>query len=311
MAHRKKQSAGALLALVTTLALPHDLLAQERPESPDESQPLSVHIEAPHGGIVNDSVVSFAATISDPTIQQAVLVANGASYHVPVNNGRVDQRIIATPGNNRVGLVVEGDDERARSSVTFRYDGPPMELVVLLTWPTEGEIIDLWVREPTGETCKWDHRRTANGGHLLDFSADAIGFGSQGYALPTVIAGTFRIKIHYWGANSREDRRDRYAYDELIGRLDELTDELTQASSDDERRRLVLEREDVEARLDRWSAPAAPQTPVHAEVVLFPGTSSERRWRFDRVVQRTGQLLTLGEIEISDEMIRAAHDEER
>jgi hypothetical protein len=66
------------------------------------------------------------------------------------------------------------------------------------------------------------------------------------------------------------------------------------------------EARDLRARLDRWARPGAPQTPVHAEVVLFPGTPFERRWRFDRVVQRAGQLLSLGEVEIDESLIRAA-----
>jgi hypothetical protein len=292
------------------LMMPSAIQAQEASaDAPADNGPLAITIESPHGGIVDGPVIHFSATISDPEVLQATLVSNGASYDVPVRQGRVEQQLVAIPGNNRVGLVVEREGETARRSVTFRYEGEPMELIVLLTWPTEGEIIDLWVREPTGETCKWDHRATERGGRLLDFSSDAIGFGSQGYVLSTIMAGTFRFKIHYWGAYSQDDDRSIFIFHELIRRWDELTREMDDARTPEERARLAGERADVEARLDRWSTPAAQQTPVHAEVILFPGTSSERRWRFDRVAQRTGQLLTLGEIEVSDEMIRAARSE--
>jgi hypothetical protein len=50
---------------------------------------------------------------------------------------------------------------------------------------------------------------------------------------------------------------------------------------------------------------------VHTEVVLFANTAHERRWRFDRTPQRTGQLETLGEVEVTAEMIRAAREATR
>src|SRR5262249_14171272 len=141
--------------------------------------------------------------VSDAGLTRATLVVNGAAYQVPIEQGLVRQRIIAMPGNNRVGLVVKRGDTVARDSVTFHARGEAMDLVVLLTWPTQGEIIDLWVREPGGETCKWDHRQTASGGHLLDFSEDAIGFGSQAFVLPSATPGRFRIKVHYWADGAR------------------------------------------------------------------------------------------------------------
>lgn len=268
---------------------------------------LRVNIEDPHGGVVDGPVVSLTATVSDPAVRRATLVVNGAAYDVPVEQGRVSQQIVAIPGNNRVALLARHGDQSARDSLTFHYRGPPMELVVLLTWPSEGEIVDLWVREPGGETCKWDHRNTEAGGALLDFSSDAIGFGSQGYTLPEVSAGTYRLKIHYWGAWGDDDQRGWYSYEELLTSLDDVETRL-RTSSGMTRSQLMQEASRLRRQIDRWAEPAAPQTPVHAEVILFPGTPHERRWRFDRVVTRTGQLVTLGEIEVTDVMIRAARE---
>jgi uncharacterized protein YfaP (DUF2135 family) len=279
---------------MAVLAVPLSAAAQE---------PLSVHIEEPHAGVVSGPVVRLTARVSDPSLRHATLVVNGAAYDVPIEQGRIAQQIVAIPGNNRVAVHLARAADQASDSLTFHYDGPPMELVVLLTWPSEGEIIDLWVREPGGETCKWDHRST-EAGQLLDFSADAIGFGSQAYVNGTVSAGTYRLKLHYWGAWAEEDQRASYTYGELISSLDTANEQLRTASAAD---RPALERRiaQLRARLDRWASPAAPQTHVRAEVILFPGTPHERRWRFDRVVHRVGQLTTLGEVEISDVMIEA------
>jgi uncharacterized protein YfaP (DUF2135 family) len=276
--------------------------------APRES-PLAVTIESPHAGIVPGPTVTLEATVSDPDAENATLVVNGASYPVPIEQGRITQQIVAVPGQNRVGVVVERNGRVARDSLTFRYDGEPMELVILLGWPSRGEIIDLWVREPGGETCKWDHRSTESGGSLLDFSTDAIGFGSQGYVLSEVRPGRYRVKVHYWGSYGDDDARGDWTYRELIGRLDEIDATLAETTSENERRALGEERTRVLERLDAWATPAATQTPVRGEAILFPGTRHERRFRFDVTVHRTGQLTTLGEIEVDAALVAAARRE--
>jgi len=308
-----RQAAGALLLLSSSLTLP-------RAASAD---PLGVTVLEPTAGIVeSDFTTSLVATISDPTVQTAVVTVNGAEYEVPVEGGRVEQNVVVVPGNNRVGVLARRGTETARDSVTFFQAGAAADLMVVLTWQSRGEIVDLWVREPSGETCKWDHRTTDRGA-LLDFSASAIGFGSQAYVGRQVVAGRYRIKVHYWGAFDDDDARGRWTYDELVDRLDQLDAppargrpsqpttrgrERTPPIPRDPAAR-AAERRRVEAALDAWAEPGAPQTPLQAEAILFPGTRAERRWRFDLVVQRTGQLVGLGEVEITDDMIRAARAE--
>ena len=114
------------------------------------------------------------------------------------------------------------------------------------------------------------------------------------------------MKVHYWGAYGRNDGRDRGTYDEMIERLDKLDDDLRMLLEADRRAKLRKERAELIRRLDHWASPAAPQTPVRAEAILFPGTRHERRWRFKLLSQRTGQLLSLGEVEITGAMLQAA-----
>ncbi|MEZ4391620.1 MAG: hypothetical protein R3A48_11030 [Polyangiales bacterium] len=282
-----------LLALV--LVTPQ-LIAQTVPAP-------TARITLPGAGLVDaELVVPFEATVTPATIQTAMLTVNGASYEVPVSGGRVRQQVIGVPGNNRVALTVAENGRTAVDSTTFHLRGERAELMVLLAWPSEGEIIDLWVREPDGQTCKWDHRRTTSGGRLLDFSANAIGFGSQAYVSPQVHAGRYRVKVHYWSARGRGDERGAWTWREAIHALDDVESRLVGAVGD-ARRALVEQRGVLEARLDRWASPGAPQTRVRAEVVLFPNTTAERRWRFERDVERTGQLLTLGDVVIEDTLI--------
>lgn len=270
--------------------------------------PLTVHIDAPTAGVVDgDLTVQLSATVSDATVRTALLSVNGVAYEVPVSAGRIEQQVVVVPGNNRVAVSVARGAATAREATTFFLRGPRVDLVVVLGWASRGEIIDLWTREPSGETCKWDHRETAAGGRLLDFSQDAIGFGSQAYVLPTVRPGRYRVKVHYWGSASSEDSPAMSTWFSSIGRLGALDARLAGPTTT---AALVAERATVLSTLDRWARPAAPQTPVHAEIVLFPNSVHERRWRFDRTPQRDGELATLGEVEVTAAMIHAARSGE-
>lgn len=269
--------------------------------------PLVVRITEPTAGVVTaGDTASLVATVSDPTVQTAQVTVHGMTYEVPVRDGRVEQTFVTLPGANRVAVSARRGDGVARDSVTFHVDGDPVDLVVLLGWSARGEIIDLWVREPDGETCKWDHRETSHGGRLLDFSSDAIGFGSQAYLRASATPGRYRLKVHYWSDSARRATRNDSAFDESLERLHAIDARLAQTPPPDEAQRLTAERRDVVARLDAWGRPSGVQTPLHAEVLLFANTPRERRWRFALTAQRTGQLQTLGEVEVTAAMLGAA-----
>lgn len=265
--------------------------------------PAAVRITAPTGGVVRaGDTLRLVATVEPASVTTATLTVHGMSYEVPVRDGRVEQTVVVLPGNNRLAVHAGG----ARDSVTFHADGDPVDLVVLLGWAARGEIIDLWVREPDGETVKWDHRESAPGGRLLDFSSDAIGFGSQAYLRATAAAGRYRVKVHYWSDGARTVDRDDGAFDTALDRLHAIDARLREPPPSAELAQLTAERRAVTARLDAWGRPSGVQTPLHAEVLLFANTPHERRWRFDLTAQRTGQLQTLGEVEVTAAMLLEA-----
>jgi len=282
---------------VASMALPRLARAQS-------ATPLSVRIEEPGGGVLRaQDTARLVATVSDPSVLTASITVHGMSYEVPVRDGRVEQTVVVLPGSNRVGVGVRRGDTVARDSVTFHVDGDPVDLVVLLGWSARGEIIDLWVREPDGETVKWDHRESTPGGRLLDFSSDAIGFGSQAYLRPSASAGRYRVKVHYWSDGSRRGDRDDSAFEAALERLHAIDARLRATPPPSEAAALASERAGVTARLDAWGLPSGAQTPLHAEVLLFANTPRERRWRFDLTAQRSGQLQTLGEVEVTAAML--------
>ena len=282
---------------VASMALPRLARAQT-------AAPLSVRIEEPSGGVVStQDTARLVATVSDPSVLTAWLTVHGMSYEVPVRDGRVEQTVVVLPGSNRVGVGVRRGDTVARDAVTFHVDGDPVDLVVLLGWSARGEIIDLWVREPDGETVKWDHRESTPGGRLLDFSSDAIGFGSQAYLRARASAGRYRVKVHYWSDGARAGERDDSVFEEGLERLHAIDARLRETPPASEAAALAAERVGVTARLDAWGRPSGAQTPLHAEVLLFANTPRERRWRFELTAQRSGQLQTLGEVEVTGAML--------
>ena len=275
-------------------------LAAARAAGAEEPPRATVRIEAPTGGaLALGDTAPLVATVTPASITTARLTVHGMTFEVPVRDGRVEQTLVVLPGVNRVAVHAGG----ARDSVTFHADGDPVDLVVLLGWAARGEIIDLWVREPDGETVKWDHRESAPGGRLLDFSSDAIGFGSQAYVRAAAAAGRYRVKVHYWSDGARTGARDDGTFEADLERLHALDARLRESPPPAERAALTAERAALTARLDAWGLPAGPQTPLHAEVLLFPNTPRERRWRFDLTAQRTGQLQTLGEVEVTAAML--------
>jgi len=74
------------------------------------------------------------------------------------------------------------------------------DLLVTITWNTDGTDIDLHVIEPTGEECYYSHNRTNIGGELTQDVTQ--GYGPEMYVLRKAVAGTFKVRVRYYS----EDR---------------------------------------------------------------------------------------------------------
>jgi hypothetical protein len=73
------------------------------------------------------------------------------------------------------------------------------DLVVMITWNTDGTDVDLHVIEPTGEECMYSHRSTAIGGQLTRDVTQ--GYGPEMYVLPHAKEGTYQIRAHYFASD--------------------------------------------------------------------------------------------------------------
>jgi hypothetical protein len=73
------------------------------------------------------------------------------------------------------------------------------DLVVMITWNTDGTDVDLHVVEPSGEECFYSHRDTQSGGKLTKDVTQ--GYGPEMYVLPSAPAGRYQIRAHYFAAD--------------------------------------------------------------------------------------------------------------
>ncbi|MCE9667687.1 DUF2135 domain-containing protein [Myxococcus stipitatus] len=78
--------------------------------------------------------------------------------------------------------------------------GSPIDYQLTTHWNSDNTDIDLWVIEPGGERCFYQHRETRNGGKLFWDITD--GLGPELYHARTAIPGPYHVVVHYYGNRS-------------------------------------------------------------------------------------------------------------
>ncbi len=82
----------------------------------------------------------------------------------------------------------------AELNAEIRLDGA--DLVVMITWNTDGSDVDLHVREPSGEDCYYGYRQTKSGGELTQDVTQ--GYGPEMYVMRRAPKGAYAIRAHYF-----------------------------------------------------------------------------------------------------------------
>jgi hypothetical protein len=81
----------------------------------------------------------------------------------------------------------------------LREPSPRGDLRVSITWNTDATDVDLWVQEPGGEVCCYNHQKTTSGGEL---SGDQTqGYGPERYRIDKAAEGEYVVLVHYFAAN--------------------------------------------------------------------------------------------------------------
>ena len=76
----------------------------------------------------------------------------------------------------------------------------PAKLRVTATWNSDGTDVDLWVVEPSGEACGYNHMKTKSGGQLLDDLTG--GYGPERYQNPEAPKGEYTVLVKYYSPNA-------------------------------------------------------------------------------------------------------------
>jgi tetratricopeptide (TPR) repeat protein len=75
--------------------------------------------------------------------------------------------------------------------------GVENDIKVYLTWDTDRSDVDLWVKTPSGETVKYDHR-TGKGGEAL-FDDVTSGYGPESFTAKRAQPGRYEVLVNYFG----------------------------------------------------------------------------------------------------------------
>jgi len=73
------------------------------------------------------------------------------------------------------------------------------DLRVTISWNSDATDVDLWVIEPDGTKCFYQHKRTKNGGELSEDMTQ--GYGPERYQALRAVPGEYSIIVHYFSPN--------------------------------------------------------------------------------------------------------------
>jgi tetratricopeptide (TPR) repeat protein len=77
----------------------------------------------------------------------------------------------------------------------------PVDIRVVLTWDTDNCDMDLWVTDPSGEKCYYQHKQTRMGGKISnDFTQ---GYGPEEFMIKKAVEGEYSVQANYYGNRSQ------------------------------------------------------------------------------------------------------------
>jgi uncharacterized protein YfaP (DUF2135 family) len=149
----------------------------------------------------------------------------GQVFEVLLSDGEFNQDIAleGAPGERDITITLTADcgGWREEAVETFAADIPAAGIRVTLTWNTAGTDVDLWVTDPDGEKCYYDHETTLSG-LMLDVD-DTNGYGPENITNQSPPAGDYLVQVHYY-----DDHDDETAIGSdctIVVRLNEGTDD--------------------------------------------------------------------------------------
>lgn len=154
---------------------------------------LQVKIENPGEGFVTERLIEIRGTVTGSTNDWAVMVYNGVSRRIGVQNGRFSTKMVLSRGDNLIEVIASDGKDTARDRVSFYANVPKCDVKIVLTWETDKTDMDLWVTDPSGEKVFYAHKTSKIGGQLdIDVTT---GYGPETFTLKDAVAGDYQIQI--------------------------------------------------------------------------------------------------------------------
>lgn len=170
------------------------LTAQEKQKTLPE-----VTIVSPSGGWTTERIVTVSGRVEGEGVSFVTLLLNGVSQRLRLTDGSFSRRQVLAPGENVITVYAENEVGVGADSLFLNSSAPRKDLRVTLTWDTDGTDVDLWVTDPNGEKCFYQHRATKIGGSLdTDVTT---GFGPETFTLSRCIKGRYLIEVHYYSGS--------------------------------------------------------------------------------------------------------------
>jgi hypothetical protein len=162
---------------------------KQRPFEPHSYRDLAHALEhcGQYGLAALNYEIILAGTWHNRFRQELKLVAGEEYAHMmqeAIRRHRVSSRL----GN----LFGERLEQMARPQ-------PKSDLRVTISWNTDATDVDLWVIEPDGTKCFYQHNRTQNGGELSQDQTQ--GYGPERYQIAKAQPGTYTVLVHYYSVN--------------------------------------------------------------------------------------------------------------
>jgi tetratricopeptide (TPR) repeat protein len=110
-----------------------------------------------------------------------------------------DIEIIVLNEINRIMASSPGIDHSFIDDRLIKQE--PVDIRVVLTWDTDNCDMDLWVTDPAGEKCFYEHKLTRNGGKISDDFTQ--GYGPEEFMIRKAIPGEYVVHVNYFGTSSQ------------------------------------------------------------------------------------------------------------
>lgn len=100
--------------------------------------------------------------------------------------------------NEMNAIISAHPGETSTASIDKRLiEAMPVDVRIVIGWTSDNSDIDLWVTDPNGEKCYYEHKETAIGGMLSDDVTQ--GYGPEEFRLKKAKAGNYIIEANLYG----------------------------------------------------------------------------------------------------------------